>query len=1243
MVLAAACAAVVALAQASTHAATATFDNGGVDGGLWSNDLNWDPDGPVEGNDANFAAAGAVTTAGTVTNVVVANTSVPSLAYKQFALSGGANQHATQINDGVTLTLNGNTGLVGTALYVGTGTDNLALNNQTHVRFVNAGGTPSSSASGGTLRIDNASADLHVRQTSSNTAGGSRAATLDLSGLSHFNANLRNFYVGVGDATVATFNRAIGVMTLAYDNTINANSVEVGSNPNNGTTFNPASRLFLGQNNAINANSILIGGHATPRNSAGFMPGITGGSLIIRGAGGVGRSDLLVGAQLAGVTSGTSAPTNVLDLSGATAGFGSGSIDARLGGVVIGRAGFNSSAAATARSADGTFTFNAGVVDADSVVIGDDNNTANAAIGAGTINVNDSAHLVVNNSLTLGRKQNAGASGAVGTLNVSGATARVRVSGPVSDAGGSSTINVNSGATLQARSLGSSASRIDAMTVDNGTIVVDVSAGLPSGAWGYVNNLTANNSNTIGLNFAPGTLSAGQTIQAIDYSTVGGGGFGTFAMAKQPARVTAHLAAGASSIDIIIDSADSPRWNGTPGNNVWDINVSNNWQLITAGTPTTYQEDLVTYSTTDSVLFNDLASETTVDVGTTIAPNSIAVNNPTKNYAFVGAGKITGNTGITKLGAGSLSIGNTGGNDFAGTIDIQAGTVSIATSNVLPDVGSVNAAGGTLALGDFSDTIASVGVSGGTVSLNNGTLTAGTVGVSGGSLSITGTGTVAANIMNYSGGAISLGSGSISATSLNLSNGVTLTPASGTITATTINMDNATLGAGSVMPSAINVTSGGAIQSSVSGPATITKTGVGTLTISGNNTYTGGTRLEDGVLLVTHDNALGATSGNTFIENGGNTGAGYLGLSGGVTVAEPITLSGRRGFTPTNTPPYNTNPHIVNVSGNNTLSGNITLFTGGTNHSIGSDAGNLTIAGNILNPITASPALVRFLHFRGAGDGEMTGNILTTGSETTDIVKLDAGTWTLSGAANGPLGKTSVQGGKLAFGGPAYKTATLEVLAGNTAEVVASGGNRVLVAPALTIGAGAKIDLKDNKLITNVAVGSATGGVYDGVEGMVQTAYTGGTWSGSGITTSVATNLTSIGVISAAQKFGLIAGATATFAGQTVTDTSTLAMYTYGGDANLDGIVSGDDYTAIDFNIATPGASGWANGDFNHDGIISGDDYTVIDFNIVAQGSPFPTSGSVGLSGVTAVPEPASLSVIGLVAASLTCRRRRRN
>jgi autotransporter-associated beta strand protein len=366
------------------------------------------------------------------------------------------------------------------------------------------------------------------------------------------------------------------------------------------------------------------------------------------------------------------------------------------------------------------------------------------------------------------------------------------------------------------------------------------------------------------------------------------------------------------------------------------------------------------------------------------------------------------------------------------------------------------------------------------------------------------------------------------------------------------------------------------------------------------------------------------------------------------------------------------------------LNNNRTIVIGSGGGTIDTNGFNSVFGGNINAASTGGGPLTK----AGAGQFHFAGN----GSYNGLILK--GGTFSVFNDANlGIAGSsTTFDGGALRVGssfsmaarpvavnagGGTFDTNGFDVTAGNVAGVGAltktSAGNLTVnhvrvsnltvsggtltVAPSslaagvstvatLSIAAGAKVDIKDNKLITTSPAGSATAGVYDGVQGLVQQASAGGTWTGTtGLTTSMPdapTGLTSIGVISAAQKFGLAGAATATFAGQTVNAASTLAMYTYGGDANLDGLISGDDYSAIDFNIATPGASGWANGDFNHDGIISGDDYSVIDFNIVAQGAPFSTSGAAaGLSGVTAVPEPASLGLFVAGAASIIGRRRR--
>src|SRR5437773_11392541 len=99
-------------------------------------------------------------------------------------------------------------------------------------------------------------------------------------------------------------------------------------------------------------------------------------------------------------------------------------------------------------------------------------------------------------------------------------------------------------------------------------------------------------------------------------------------------------------------------------------------------------------------------------------------------------------------------------------------------------------------------------------------------------------------------------------------------------------------------------------------------------------------------------------------------------------------------------------------------------------------------------------------------------------------------------------------------------------------------------------------------------------------------------------------------------------------------------MYTWGGDANLDGLLNGDDYFRIDSHVNQSGSVfGYHNGDFNYDGAINGDDYFILDSNIAtAQSSPaFPTGD--GVNALTAVPEPASFAAF---AAAMAFGRRNR-
>jgi hypothetical protein len=280
--------------------------------------------------------------------------------------------------------------------------------------------------------------------------------------------------------------------------------------------------------------------------------------------------------------------------------------------------------------------------------------------------------------------------------------------------------------------------------------------------------------------------------------------------------------------------------------------------------------------------------------------------------------------------------------------------------------------------------------------------------------------------------------------------------------------------------------------------------------------------------------------------------------------------------------------------------------------------------------------------------------------------------WQESFGGSGPASPTTAiwggtSGGTATYTGSTLVTngSTLRILGSltGTSSVTVNGASRlelpsdgsylrVIKTGPLNITDTAKVDLSDNKLITTTSAGSWTGSNYTGVTGLIASGRgTGNQWDGStGIVTSqsaaIGTNYTSIGVAKASDVRPATATATATWAGQTITGTDTLVMYTYGGDANLDGKLNVDDYIKIDSGIAA-GLTGWSNGDFNYDGKINIDDYTtVIDANIGNQSGVFSTAAGVssgGGSGVAAVPEPAAaLTVISLATTVGAMRRRGR-
>jgi autotransporter-associated beta strand protein len=231
-----------------------------------------------------------------------------------------------------------------------------------------------------------------------------------------------------------------------------------------------------------------------------------------------------------------------------------------------------------------------------------------------------------------------------------------------------------------------------------------------------------------------------------------------------------------------------------------------------------------------------------------------------------------------------------------------------------------------------------------------------------------------------------------------------------------------------------------------SGGNTVTASGSGTLTMNALNTYNGQTTIGvnggNSIIRATATGALG--SGSVFIP--GNEGSNRLELSGGISLSNALAVNGR-GNTLGQT------AAILNVSGNNALSGTLTVNTGGTHNTVQSDAGVLTFSGS--TSVTSAATGSRHVLFTGAGDITVSGAIINGSSSGLVIDKDGAGTLTLSGS-NTYSGATTVSGGTLLVNGalgntPVSVTGGTLGGTGSIAGTVSVSGSGTTVSPGASI------------------------------------------------------------------------------------------------------------------------------------------------------------------------------------------------
>ncbi|EHI7571824.1 fibronectin-binding autotransporter adhesin ShdA [Salmonella enterica] len=408
---------------------------------------------------------------------------------------------------------------------------------------------------------------------------------------------------------------------------------------------------------------------------------------------------------------------------------------------------------------------------------------------------------------------------------------------------------------------------------------------------------------------------------------------------------------------------------------------------------------------------------------------------------------------LTKQGDGTLILSNTG-NDYGDT-EIDGGILAAKDAAALGTGDVTIAESATLALsqGTLDNNVTGEGqivksgsdelivtgdnnYSGGTT-ISDGTLIAdhadslGTGAVANSGVLQVGEGELE-NTLSGSGSLVKTGTGELRLSGDNTYSGGT------TITGGTLTADHAdSLGSGDIDNSGVLKVGEGDLENTLSGSGSLVKTGTGELTLGGDNTYSGGTTIDDGVLIADNADSLGtgaiANSGvlqvgegeleNTLSGTGSlvKTGTGELTLSGDNTYSGGTTITGGT-LTADHADSLGTgaiaNSGVLQVGEGeleNTLSGSGSLVKTGTGElTLNGDndySGGTTIDDGVLIADHADSLGTGAVANNGVlqvGEGELKNTLSGTGS----LVKIGTGELTLSGD-NTYSGGTTIDDGVL--------------------------------------------------------------------------------------------------------------------------------------------------------------------------------------------------------------------------------------
>jgi fibronectin-binding autotransporter adhesin len=498
------------------------------------------------------------------------------------------------------------------------------------------------------------------------------------------------------------------------------------------------------------------------------------------------------------------------------------------------------------------------------------------------------------------------------------------------------------------------------------------------------------------------------------------------------------------------------------------------------------------------------AGDTTVS-GVIATGNGTLTKDGTGTLTLLGPGFYQG---VTTISAGVLNIrnGNALGSGFGGTtvangaaLELQQGIVGsvfvgpealtlngtgIADGGALRNISGNNTYGGPITLGGAAR-----------INSDAGTLTVGgSIGGLGQNLTVGGAGntTISSAIGIGTGSLTKDGAGTLILTGNNTYSGGT-TVSGGILQGNTTSLQGNILNNANVT---FNQLTAGTYAGAISGGGSLAKIGAGTLTLTGNNTQTGGTTINGGAISVAADANLGGAAG-TLAFGGGtlqttgtfsmsrattlNSGGGTFDAASGTTLTHDGAIGGIGGLT-------KSGAGTLVLLGNN-------LYSGGTTVSGGVLQGDTTsLQGTILNNANVA--------FNQATTGTYAGAMSGTGS----LSKSGSGTLILSGS-NSYSGGTTVSAGILQG-----NTLSLQGTIVNNASVVfnqtGSGtyAGTMSGAGGLTLQGGGTLTITGNNLYAGPTTVTGSGLVVNGSLASTVTLDSMSTLGGTGTLGGVISN-----------------------------------------------------------------------------------------------------------------------------------------